>query len=187
MVKSKRLIRVQILISWTAVLLWMGLIFKLSSQVAQQSAELSSRITQIVMKLARKIMPISDSDISKFDHIVRKNAHFFIYLVLGLLVMNALRRSKIFGIKMVVFTLLVMNALRRSKIFGIKMVVFTLLICALYASSDEMHQLLVSGRSGQVKDVFIDSAGAITGICLYGGVINLRGKKKKEKSSLDVS
>ncbi|HEY5560212.1 MAG TPA: VanZ family protein [Clostridiaceae bacterium] len=166
MVKSKRLIRVQILISWTAVLLWMGLIFKLSSQVAQQSAELSSRITQIVMKLARKIMPISDSDISKFDHIVRKNAHFFIYLVLGLLVMNALRRSKI---------------------FGIKMVVFTLLICALYASSDEMHQLLVSGRSGQVKDVFIDSAGAITGICLYGGVINLRGKKKKEKSSLDVS
>ena len=40
-------------------------------------------------------------------------------------------------------------------------------ICVLYAISDEVHQLFVPGRSGQFKDVFLDSGGAIVGAALY--------------------
>ena len=36
----------------------------------------------------------------------------------------------------------------------------------LYACLDEIHQLFVSGRSGQIMDVFIDSMGIIIGILL---------------------
>ena len=36
----------------------------------------------------------------------------------------------------------------------------------LYATTDEIHQLLVPGRSGQAADVILDSLGAPTGITL---------------------
>lgn len=35
----------------------------------------------------------------------------------------------------------------------------------LYAVSDEIHQLSVPGRSGQLRDVLIDSTGVLIGIC----------------------
>ena len=40
------------------------------------------------------------------------------------------------------------------------------MFCSLYAISDEVHQLFVPGRGAQVKDVFIDIAGAAVGIFL---------------------
>ena len=36
----------------------------------------------------------------------------------------------------------------------------------IYAISDEIHQLFVPGRSGQVRDVLIDSAGSLLGIII---------------------
>ena len=36
----------------------------------------------------------------------------------------------------------------------------------MYACYDEYRQLSVPGRSGSIKDVFIDSLGALTGITL---------------------
>jgi len=41
------------------------------------------------------------------------------------------------------------------------------LYCALYAVSDEAHQLLVSGRGGQLSDALLDSVGVAVGIGLY--------------------
>ena len=35
-----------------------------------------------------------------------------------------------------------------------------------YAISDEVHQLFVPGRAGQVRDVLIDSAGSLLGIII---------------------
>ena len=48
-----------------------------------------------------------------------------------------------------------------------KAMVFSLWTCALYAVSDEIHQLFVSGRSCQLTDVLLDSAGAFVGHLLY--------------------
>ena len=53
---------------------------------------------------------------------------------------------------------------------------------ALYAVLDESHQTLVSGRSGQWKDVGIDSAGALTGVLLTVLVLYLV-RKRKTKSA----
>ena len=41
------------------------------------------------------------------------------------------------------------------------------LIAALYAASDEIHQLFVPGRSGQLSDVILDSAGALAGVAAF--------------------
>ena len=141
------------ILSWMAVILWMLFIFYLSAQPAEQSNQLSSGITQAIIKLLGKLVPGIEADLNSFSYFVRKNAHFVAYLVLGLLSSNALGKSKPYS-------------LRSSLLI--------LLICVMYAISDEVHQLFVPGRSGQVTDVLIDSAGAIAGIGLYFIVMKLR-------------
>jgi VanZ family protein len=145
----------RLIVSWIAVLAWMGFIFSLSSQAAEESGKLSAGITEAVIRVIKMVAPHADLDIDVFNHIVRKCAHFVSYLVLGLLAMNALRRSGITG--------------RRR-------IAVSLLICILYAASDEVHQLFVPGRAGQVKDVLIDSAGSSLGIASYS---LFRNKKHK--------
>ncbi|ABO51521.1 VanZ family protein [Desulforamulus reducens MI-1] len=133
-------------LSWAAVLLWMALIFNLSSQVAEQSNQLSTGIKEVIVKTVEKVAPKAEFDIDDFNHILRKNAHFFAYLVLGILVLNALKTCGVTGYPSIALAL------------G---------ICILYAMSDEVHQLFVPGRGGQVKDVIIDSAGASVGVGVY--------------------
>jgi len=144
------------IISWAAVLIWMILIFNLSSQIAEQSNQLSTGITEAIVEAIEKIAPNTEIDISGFNHIVRKNAHFIAYLVLGVLMMNALRRSEI---------------------DENKSIILALSVCVLYAASDEIHQLFVPGRGGQVRDVIIDSIGAFVGISIYFALTRIFRKK----------
>jgi len=144
MIKNRK--QIKIIISWIAVLLWMALIFNLSSQVRETSNNLSKDVTEIVIKTAEKVTPKAKFDLDRLNHVIRKNAHFFAYLALGVLVINAMRRNEI---------------------LGFRSIIITLIICILYATSDEIHQAFVPGRGPQVKDVFIDSAGGIVGIGLY--------------------
>lgn len=43
----------------------------------------------------------------------------------------------------------------------------TFLFCIFYASLDELHQLFVPERSGQIRDVLIDGIGVSVGIFLF--------------------
>ncbi|MTI70080.1 MAG: VanZ family protein [Firmicutes bacterium] len=144
-----------VLVSWVVVLLWMLLIFHMSSQVAEESDNLSKGVTKVVVETVEKVTPKSGLDVDSFNHIIRKNAHFFTYLVLGVLVLNAVIQSDIYGLK------------------GI---ILALVICIMYAFSDEIHQLFVPGRGGQIRDVFIDSAGSIFGIGMYLIVSRIKRK-----------
>lgn len=134
------------LFSWILVVLWMTLIFYLSHQPATESNKLSIGITEKMTGIVEKTDPNIDTNIRNFNRIIRKNAHFFAYLVLGILTFNGLKDSKITG----------------GRGF-----ILALIICILYAISDEIHQLFIPGRSGQVMDVAIDGMGSLVGITLY--------------------
>ena len=54
------------------------------------------------------------------------------------------------------------------------------LICVIYAISDEIHQLFVPGRAGQVRDVLIDSAGSFLGIIIVMALEKLLIKFNKK-------
>ena len=149
------------LLSWIAVIFWMALIFYLSHQPAAISNELSSGITEMIVNTLEKLASQFQFNIENLHHIIRKNAHFFAYLILGILVLNALRRSGAYG----------------KKGLGI-----ALLICILYAITDEVHQLFIHGRSGEVKDVLIDSAGASTGIIIYLVISKLAGWRRNKRT-----
>jgi VanZ family protein len=133
------------MIPWIAVILWMAIIFILSSQPAVESSKLSTGLTNNGIKVIEQVKPDAKFNFIVFERIIRKNAHFFVYLVLSILIMNALKKS---GVR------------------GYRCVIGTLLICILYAASDELHQVFVAGRRAQVSDVIIDSAGSTLGILL---------------------
>ena len=89
---------------------------------------------------------------------VRKSAHFFIYLVLGITLISFLRE---FSIPI------------------LKLLLISIFLAFLYACSDEIHQLFIIGRTGRVLDVFIDTLGASAGVILYYFLFR---KKLKEVS-----
>lgn len=134
----------------------MLLIFNLSSQVAEQSNQLSTGIAEIIDNVVKKVDSNLDINLESLNHLVRKNAHFIAYLILGMLVVNALRRS---GTNRHISFLLAQ------------------LICIVYAASDEIHQMYVPGRSTQVTDVVIDSTGAFLGIGIYWCASKMKNKK----------
>lgn len=140
------------LLAWTAAFTWMGFIFILSHQPASSSSELSSGIVQIISEMTTTVFPFISIDIDQLHFYIRKGAHFFAYFTLGILVLHAI-------------------TLRHK--MTLRYFMISLVICVLYAMSDEFHQLFIPGRSGEVRDVLIDSAGSVIGLSVYVSVVNL--------------
>ncbi|ANU20014.1 hypothetical protein BBI15_07210 [Planococcus plakortidis] len=131
------------LLAWLWPVLWMVLIFTLSHQPAGVSGGISSEIVRQVFSAIASFVPI---EFDTLHTLFRKSAHFFAYLVLGLLFAGALGKSGM-GLQRALFVAFALSA--------------------LYAASDEFHQLFIPGRSGEFRDVLIDSAGAATGLFFY--------------------
>lgn len=138
------------LINWLPAFVWMMIIFMFSAQPATKSNELSAGFTKVLIDILGRIFPFNietstiNSFVGQMNHIIRKFAHFSIYLVLGILVSRALIKNG----------------------YKTRVVLISFLICSIYSASDELHQLFVPGRGCQLKDVLIDSAGSFIGICL---------------------
>lgn len=156
--------KISVTLFWTAVLLWVTIIFILSSQPAIKSDSLSKKVTEVIVDKVGKLIPLDVEGSAKvnwtfsLNHIIRKFAHFSMYFILGILMMNAFRKSGV------------------SKFKAMKS---TLILCVLYAISDEVHQLFVPGRGGQMKDVLIDSIGVAFGVLAYDMGVRLGHKLKK--------
>ena len=133
---------------WAAVLLWMAVIFCLSAQAATQSSALSGSTIRKVVEITQpgfRELPVElqDSTVADFQHMARKTAHALAYLVLGVLSVSTLLQYPSGG--------------------GVRFAA-ALAVCIGYAGTDEVHQLFVPGRSGQIGDVCIDAGGALVGI-----------------------
>lgn len=59
---------------------------------------------------------------------------------------------------------------------------FSTVIAVLYACSDEIHQLFIPGRSGEVLDVIIDTSGAILGVLIYLSVLKIIKSVRRRKN-----
>jgi VanZ family protein len=146
---SKKII---ILLSWATVLLWLLIIFSLSSQPGPKSNDLSKSVTKQIVKATGKVIVQNTyikprkNIMNKLNNLVRKYAHVVVYLVLGILVINAF----------------VVSGIRDCKAF-----IFSLIFCFFYAASNEIHQLFIPGRGAKATDVLIDGIGALIGIGLY--------------------
>ncbi|WKY43504.1 VanZ family protein [Eubacteriaceae bacterium ES2] len=138
---------------WILSFLWMGMIFFSSSQTGEISGSLSSGLSSIIMKEMENLFAVH-LNLQAVDYIMRKNAHFFVYLLLGIFFYLALANSK-------------------TSRPALKALLFSL----LYAISDECHQLFINGRAGRATDILIDTMGALIGVLL------IRALKKHQDQS----
>lgn len=145
-------IRVRVFTAVASVIM-MITIFLMSAQSGEKSAELSGGVTESVLERTDGSFSELDSDkkAEKIEHIgkfVRKAAHVAEYFVL----------CGLFSIFAMTFDI------NRFVACGVAFIG-----AVLYAVGDEIHQLFVPGRCGLLKDVLIDSAGALIGagfVCL---------------------
>lgn len=145
-------------------LLWMGLIFLMSAQTGTESGGLSDGICRaigsIFVKGFEEWSAVRQAEfVASISFYIRKLAHMTEYAILGILWAEALHA---WGIQM-----------GRTALFSI-------IIAVLYAFSDEAHQLLVAGRSGQVRDVAIDAAGAAVGVAVAVLIAKARERRRKQ-------
>ncbi len=145
------------------VIIWMLIIFLMSNSNGATSSSMSNDITEKIIETFTDIeseTPKYETVSKKISFIVRKMAHFIEYFILGILLMNLM---------------FVLDIKSWSLLLAIMTVV-------LYAMSDELHQVLVDGRDGNIRDVLLDSSAGIIAIYLYHYLII---KKVKYEENID--
>ena len=153
-----------LVLCWAAAALWMALIFSFSAQPASESSETSSPFVRAYLSLFHpeygSLSPTEQFELEEEASFrVRKTAHFSIYTILGALLFSA--------------------AARNVSASGLK-IPLSFLIGALYAVSDEIHQSFVPGRSCELRDMCIDSAGVLLGVLLCAGIASLIRRRKQQ-------
>lgn len=135
------------------------LIFGFSNQNAEESGGLSGNISKFVLKQVHQDdIDNKEQILEKTEKVIRKIAHFTIYTLVGFLLMALMSTYDIKENKRIV----------TSQSIG-----------TLYATSDEIHQLFIPGRSGQITDVILDSMGVLLGILIVLLIIEMNKKIKR--------
>ncbi len=145
------------------VIFSVGSMYYFSSQDSKTSSKQSSSVVELIDEIRNHItlkdenlIKIQDKVYSKLksfgskSYIVRKMAHFSIYAFIGI------------SLTIFIYTFSRKLLLSSSLAF---------ILSIIYACFDEYRQLSVDGRSGSLKDVFIDSSGALIGIIVLSFVI----------------
>ena len=138
------------------IVLWTWLIFSFSSQDGGESSGLSRKVVEFFVK---------DSNlVNKIEPYARKVAHFSEYGLGGILFISLFSTY---------------NWTDR------RMITTSILLGVWYAIMDELYQLMIPGRSGALKDVYIDSLGIATGVIGMLIVIKIF-EKLKNKTEVKV-
>lgn len=113
-------------------IMWMIFIFIMSHTNGNDSSNQSNFIAQIILRFI-------NIDLNTLTFVIRKIAHMCEYALLFLLIYYGLHKTFKYQYYLLI----------------------SLILTFLYACSDEFHQTFISGRSGQFKDVLIDTIGMI--------------------------
>ncbi len=148
----------------------MIVIFMFSAENSDDSSKTSGNITKTVVETLvndyDELPPAKQQSIlDKAEHIIRKTAHFTIYMSLGLWASCTVGKRRL--------------------ICGKSAAV--LVYCFFYACTDEIHQSFSPGRSCQFTDVLIDTGGALVGILISMLAFSLVNLISKHRSSQKIS
>ena len=147
------------ILRWGLVIVWMSFIFYMSNQPAEVSSQQSDLVVQLLNIFGIDLNSYF-GDLATF--IIRKGAHMTEYFILFLLWYRVL--------------VLYVDS-KKAKFYALGLVF-------LYASSDELHQYFVPGRSCEFKDVMIDTSGGLIGLLVTKIYENIRMKTKINREYL---
>ncbi|MBQ7455184.1 MAG: VanZ family protein [Clostridia bacterium] len=143
---------------WLAVIGTAAMIFAFSAQTGEDSAKTSGNVTAFLLRLfTRDFDSLPEAEQAALQErcglLVRKGAHFTEFALLA------------FWVRLLLHFYRARNGFFRAWAAA-----------ALYAATDEAHQLLIAERAGQFQDILIDSAGALLGALLACALLGLRKK-----------
>ena len=131
------------------VLLIMINIFTFSSETGVES---TSRSDRLIIRISERVLnrkltqKEKETYTGKYVVLVRKTAHFTLYFLLGLFFISFLKEFNL-----------------DNK----KLLLYTIIFVFIYSCSDEIHQLFINERSGEILDVIIDTLGGTTSSIIY--------------------
>ncbi len=141
-----------------------AIIFKFSSQIAEESDGLSNGVLRKIIDIFPYTKGLSEEiKIKMVEHgnpIIRKLAHFSVYALIGVWIMAFMST---FDMRLY------------------KKWIISMLVGIVYAASDEFHQSFVPGRGPSIVDVGIDSLGVLTGILVVLIIISIYRALKSNK------
>lgn len=135
-------------------------IFALSSQDGGVSAGTSRQFTEILLKTLG--LECNDRTIEIINPVIRKVAHFSVYMLLGFL------------------TMCTCETFKWQRVYKFD---FSTMFAFVFACSDELHQRLVPGRSGEFADVCLDTVGTMLGVLIVLAIALICVQIKKKKAS----
>jgi len=131
-------------------------IFNFSNQDGQTSGGISRKVARKIVDVFPYTKNLSEKTknkiVEKTQPIIRKGAHLSIYTLVGIFIMSFISTYKIH--------------LKYKFLISI-------LVGLVYASSDEIHQSFIPGRTASIIDVGIDTAGVFLGIILVLIIISV--------------
>lgn len=131
------------------------MIFKFSELSGLKSTKQSRGLTYNILK-GLDGNKLSEKELEKLtkkvNPIVRKVAHFSIYMILAIFTY------------MFIENLNIKSKSEKERLR--KNILYTCIFCIIYAIFDEIHQIYVPGRTGKPIDVIIDTLGACMGITI---------------------
>ena len=161
-------IRTKRWVSLIAVVAVAAMIFLFSAQEGDDSARLSEGVTEWVLNAlvpgyAQFTVAQKLSWLERAGLVVRKLAHFSEFALLAVTLSVHLHY--------------------RMRGYG-RIIPTSWLIATLYAGTDELHQMFVGGRGPALRDVAIDSAGALVGAFAGVALILLWHRLKRRRNRL---
>ena len=126
-------------IMWAVTLLWIALVYFLSSQTGARTTALSLRLATFL----GRIFQISPGELPAFHASLRSAAHVAVYFVLGLCACASVRLS--FPQKRFVW-------------------LYIIVICSLFAVLDEVRKAYIPGRHCSYFEAGLNIAGVVAGV-----------------------
>ena len=153
--KYKKIISILLLIAW------MVMVFMFSHQGSETSSGTSGNTIRFVLEKLNITQNMNEQEkielIDNLQPYVRKLAHFSAYTLGGILSYITVSQY---------------NITKKRKI------IIALIICVAYSITDEIHQSFIPGRSCELRDVIIDSSGALFGIALISFFKKIKSLRK---------
>lgn len=140
-------------------IIWLGIIFyngTRQGEISQRGSREVAKIVSMFINIPTSIVETPSIKFSVVNFYVRKNAHFFQYLILSILLCAAVRKIKLY---------------RTSEIF---LLLFLLLF---FSVIDEFIQMYIPNRTSNILDILIDFSGGIIGMLIYNVGYKLHKKK----------
>jgi VanZ family protein len=147
----------QIVKTWIAALLWIGLIATESTD--SFSAEHTSRF---LYPLLHFLMGLDLARFEVWHYYIRKSGHFVGYFALSFLLFRAWRATL---------------HLPLGPQWALRWATIAFFMSALVASLDEWHQTYIPSRTGAFSDVVLDSCAALTAQVLIFLVLTWRPRR----------